>query len=321
MGTRSATSLTFGPHGGSQALYYTTYTDGGEIRRVAHATGNRVPTAVIEGEQLWDETRTVDFDASGSSDPDGDVPLAYLWDFGDGTTAETATPTTSHTYAASGMRTATLRVRDSRGAVSDPHTVEVFPTNRPPAPTVTAPGPGFRFKVGAEIPLSGAATDPEDGPIPDGKLVWQVLRHHNGNHTHPYASGPGGELPIVGPKPEDLFSTGAGNYLEVRLTAPDSQGLRSTVSRILRPRRINMTFETDPIDLKLRINGVKIQAPRTLVSWRRYRLNVEAPSPQRDEAGRRWVFRSWSDGRDREHRIRTPASDATYTAKYRRPRG
>jgi len=321
LGRGGPTTMTFGPHYGGQALYYTTYTGGGEIRRVAHTTGNRPPTAAIEGDQLWDETLTVEFDGSGSSDPDGDTTLTYIWDFdGEGTTDKTTLePTTSHTYATSGKRGATLQVRDAQGKLSDPVPVEVFPGNTPPEPAVITPSTDYRFKVGNQIPLSGAATDQEDGSVPDGKLEWEILRHHNASHTHPYFSGSGDGLTFIAPAPEDLRSTGAGNYLEVRLTATDSQGLRKTFSQSLEPRRVDMTFKTYPTKLNLRVNDTKIHAPRTLVSWRGYGLRVEAPSPQRSESGRGWVFKSWSDGRGREHSISTPASDATYTAKYRRP--
>ena len=322
LGRGGPTTMIFGPHDGGQALYYTTYTSGGQIRRVAYNSGNRPPVAVIEGEheedQLWDETLTVEFDGSGSSDPDGDTPLTYLWDFGDGNIGETSTPEITHTYAESKRFNATLWVRDSRGKLSDPAPVEVFPGNTPPEPLVTAPSTDYQFKVGDRVALSGAASDQEDGAVTDASLKWEVLRHHNNNHTHPYDSDTGGSLTINAPAPEDLFSTGAGNYLEVRLTATDSQGLRKTVSQDLEPRRVDVTFKTYPIKLNLRVNGAKIQAPWPLVSWRGYGLRVEAPSPQRSESGRRWKFKSWSDGRGREHRITTPASDTTYTAKYRR---
>ncbi|RKR86272.1 glucose/arabinose dehydrogenase [Micromonospora pisi] len=49
-----------------------------------------------------------------ATDAEGDNPLSYAWDFGDGGTANTANAT--HTYASAGTFTATLTVTDSRGA-------------------------------------------------------------------------------------------------------------------------------------------------------------------------------------------------------------
>jgi PKD repeat protein len=57
------------------------------------------------------------FDGSGSSDPDGDA-LTYLWDFGDGATAEGARVT--HAYSKSGKYTVTLTVDDGSGTGSSP---------------------------------------------------------------------------------------------------------------------------------------------------------------------------------------------------------
>ncbi|HXO10427.1 MAG TPA: PKD domain-containing protein, partial [Solirubrobacteraceae bacterium] len=55
--------------------------------------------------------QAVGFDAVASSDPDGTV-ASYHWDFGDGSTQTTRSPTTTHTYATAGARTVTLTVTD-----------------------------------------------------------------------------------------------------------------------------------------------------------------------------------------------------------------
>jgi YVTN family beta-propeller protein len=54
------------------------------------------------------------FNASASTDSDGSI-ASYTWEFGDGTTLSTSTPTTTHTYAASGTYTARLTLVDAEG--------------------------------------------------------------------------------------------------------------------------------------------------------------------------------------------------------------
>lgn len=54
------------------------------------------------------------FDASGSTDPDGTI-AGYDWSFGDGTSAMTTAPGTTHVYADPGDYTATVTVIDTLG--------------------------------------------------------------------------------------------------------------------------------------------------------------------------------------------------------------
>jgi glucose/arabinose dehydrogenase len=321
LGQGGPIAMAFGPYDSSKALYYTTYANGGEVHRISYAAGNQSPTASVKttSPNYGPIPLTVSFDGSGSTDPDGDTPLTYQWDFGDGTAPkETSTPTTSHTYTTvpTSSFTVTLTVRDARGAVSAPATVKVFPGNTPPEPTIQSPAPTKLFKVGEQVTLQGSASDAQDGALAASALNWEVRQHHNGNHWHPFLSGTGTSLAFNAPPPEDLLSTGTGNYLEIRLTATDSKGLSQTITQNLQPNRVDVTFQSTPSGLSLQLNGTTFTAPRTFVSWEGYMLNVNAPSPQ-TLSGKTYVFSSWSDGKGKQHSIVTGATPSTYTATFK----
>ncbi len=316
LGNSSAVALAFGPHAGGQALYYTTYTNGGDVRRISFTgTANRTPSAGAIASPSFGETPlTVSFDASASADPDGDA-LTYLWDFGDGMGTETTSSATTHTYLTRATYTAVLRVRDARGAVSGPTTVRIDAGNSPPVPVIDAPAAGARFRVGQRLTLRGHATDPQDGAVPASRLSWTVLLHHDNDHTHPLVPPTGGKaVTLKGPAPEDLPAAKR-SYLELRLTATDASGLSTTVSKRLQPRRVALRLRTAPRGLRLRAGGVRLRGPRTITSWAGYRVRLEA-RPQ-TARGRRWRFRSWSHRRTARHTLVTPARDRTYTARFR----
>jgi outer membrane protein OmpA-like peptidoglycan-associated protein len=75
---------------------------------------NRPPRARLAAPAEGEVTIALGFSGEGSSDPDGDK-LTYKWEFGDGTTASLAAPTTTHPYARAGNYTVRLTVDDGRG--------------------------------------------------------------------------------------------------------------------------------------------------------------------------------------------------------------
>lgn len=321
LGGSSAVDLVFGPFGSAQALYYTTFAGGGQVRRIAYnEAGNNAPNAVASGAPPGGAPPlVVTFDATGSSDPDAGDTLTFFWDYGDGTPEQSTTALTiQHTYTSLGTYTATLRARDNHFAFSTPVTVATQVGNTAPTPQVASPAPGALFAVGQSITLTGSASDPEQGPLPDGALSWRVILHHD-THTHPFL-GPvaGNNVVFTAPAPEDLLAA-TNSYLEVELTATDSGGLFGTVTRDLDPRTVDITLASSPAGRQLAINGMPFTAPQTFVSWDNWGLAVEAPS-QVEPGVQGWLFSSWSDAGASSHTIVTPAAPATYTATFL-PRG
>ena len=316
LGANSAVHLTFGPFNGGQALYYTTYASGGQIRRIAYTAGrpNAAPTAVISANPTSGPAPLlVNFSAQGSADPDAGDTLTYVWDFGDRSAAvTTTTQTTQHTYALGGGYTATLRARDTQGALSQPVSVRVFVGNTAPIPRLMAP---TSFAVGQSVTLTGSAADAEDGSLPDSALSWTVILHHD-THTHPFL-GPltGRELTLVGPAPEDL-SAAENSYLEIRLQARDSAGEVSTLTRELRPALVDVTFDSQPAGLAFRVNGFNYTTPRKVVSWAGYGLDFTIPDQDLD--GSRHAFNTWSNGGERSQRLDTPVAAVTLRANFER---
>jgi glucose/arabinose dehydrogenase len=318
LGSSSAVHLTFGPFGTSQALYYTTYAGGGQVRRISYNVPgtNNPPTAVASANPTAGAVPLdVTFYGTGSSDPDAGDTLTYFWTFGDGTPEiSTTAPQLSYRYTSAGTFTASLRVRDNNLAFSAPATVRVTPGNMPPSPSISSPAAGVAFRAGQSVTLTGSATDTEDGTLPASSLSWTVILHHD-THTHPFLGPvPGNNVTFTTPAPEDLAAA-ANSYLEIWLTATDSQGASTTVSRDFTPHKVNVTFQTSPPGLRVTVNGTSLTGPQTVTSWEGYTLNVDAP-PAQQSGAQTYQFNSWSDGGAANHGIVTPASPATYTAVY-----
>lgn len=314
LGKQSAVHMAFGPHEGNEALLYTTYGNGGQVRRITFTgSANRVPSAVADASPRFGNLPLeVAFDASHSSDPDGDA-LTYEWSFGDGSPPEFEQAVT-HAYTTAGTYFATLTVTDEPGAQVQT-SVRIDAGNNAPSVTVLSPAATTRFRVGQPLTLRASAVDGNGQRLPDSAFSWTALLHHN-THTHPYLSSQvGNDIVINAPAPEDLAAT-LTSYLELRLVVTDARGLKTTVVRNILPRRVLIRLATSPPGLLLKVDGKGMRAPHAFTSWWGYQIRIIAPD-QTSAAGRRWVFKAWSDGRARNHVIVTPAALRGYGATFR----
>ena len=179
--------IQFGPDG---ALYYVSFSedfdsgkDVGSVVRISYVGGtNRQPTALAKVTPDNGETPlSVSFDASDSSDADGDA-LTFRWDLGNG--EQSSQRILQRTYPP-GSYDVSLTVTDSGGLSSSVQTRRVVSGNARPSAIVQEPSHGRLYGEGEFIAFSGIGIDPEEGVIPCERLTWTVFLHHLG-HTHPF---------------------------------------------------------------------------------------------------------------------------------------
>jgi len=305
-GDRNPVDVQIGPNGD---VYYVDFGTGtnGAVRRISP----NQPNAVIQANPTSGPAPlTVQFDASGSSDPQGQA-LTYAWDLdGDGQYDDATSKTTQRTYSAIGNVNVGLQVTDTSNATDTDHQV-ISVGNGPPVPVITTPPASLQWKVGDDISFSGSATDVKDGTIPDSDLTWTLILHHcpSNCHTHIVASQTGASGTFEAPDHEYP------SYLELRLTAKDSDGLQASVSRRLDPKTVQLTFGTVRSGLKLGVNTSTGTAPFTRTVIIGSGNSLSAPSSQTLGIGT-YAFDSWSDGMPASHDIVAPATNSTYTATY-----
>jgi hypothetical protein len=162
---------------------------------------NRSPHASAGGPYAGFRHVPIAFNGGGSSDPDGDT-LSYAWDFGDGATGGSASP--SHTYTTPGPFTVTLVVSDGTVA-SAPVTATVTLTNRAP---VANAGPDQTVEVGTTATLNGGgSSDPDSDAL---TYTWR-----DGSST------------LLGSGPTLTVTAGRGTY-PLTLTVTDPFGASSS---------------------------------------------------------------------------------------------
>ncbi|MGC4032808.1 MAG: PQQ-dependent sugar dehydrogenase [Tepidisphaeraceae bacterium] len=194
---------------------------------------------------------------------------------------------------------------------------QLYPTaGSAPVPTINTPASSLQWKVGDAIAFSGNATDAEDGTLPASALTWTVVLFH-GNlidpdnaHEHVLQTFTGvSSGSFIAPDHEYP------SWLELRLTATDSNGKTTTVSRRLDPLATSVTLNSNVPGVTLTLNdgsGVSTVTAGAIVGSS---VSISA-DPQIVVGGKTLLFTGWSDGGDRSHTISAPAAATTLTAFY-----
>jgi PKD repeat protein/glucose/arabinose dehydrogenase len=286
------------------------------VQRVSFPGGtvNQPPTAVAQADATaGDRPLTVNFDGTGSSDPDipaGDV-LAYEWDLdGDGELDDSTAQQPTFTYTVAGTYTVTLRVTDTAGA-ADTDTLTITVASAPFA-AIDSPAGGATWGAGEAISFAGHAVDDQGNEVPAAGLDWTVvLRHCAGADCHEH---PIGEFPDVAggtftapdhPQPGDI---------EVRLTVtyPDSTTDVKTVA--LAPRTVNVSLGADPAGAHVTLNGESVATPATQAVVSGSTNSLTAPTSQALD-NRTYRFSSWSDGQS-QTRSFVATANQSFTATF-----
>ena len=119
------------------------------------------------------------FDASGSTDADGEI-TDFAWDFGDGESTSGPAAVVQHDYAATGTYTVTLSVTDDSGA-TDEVARSVEAEDDPPPPT----GPVWRASAGTDGNTARPVVTVPASVQADDRLVLVVTTNRAATLTAP----------------------------------------------------------------------------------------------------------------------------------------
>jgi glucose/arabinose dehydrogenase len=296
-GSAGIVSMTPGPAGD---LFFTQIFSG-RLVRIRYGD-NTPPVAVLglgAGSDWQGPPRTVEFDASGSYDPNDPTPgaLTFAWDLdGDGSFAPGAA-TASRAFTEEGSHRVAVRVTDRAGA-TDTASLRVTVGDAVARARILLPGPTHAWRTGELLTLRAEGFEADGTPLPDGAFQWNIVLLHcatgpNDCHQHPMTGGSGRERTLLAPEHEYP------SYLRITLTATTSTEVLVDEVEIA-PQTAVVTMQSDPPGLLLGFGSGTQQAPfdREVIVGSSF--SVSAPSEQQHQ-GDTWAFLRWSDGGARQH--------------------
>jgi glucose/arabinose dehydrogenase len=245
----------------------------------------------------------------------GTQPIAYQWqlndvDIADATGYDYTTPPVQLTDNGNAYQ---CIVSNTFGSVTTTPAQLTVTANTRPNPVISAPLPGDTYQAGNVLTLSGSATDPEDGVIPDDQLFWKIDFHHD-DHIHPaLGSTSGPSIQFIIPQ---IGETSDNVWYRVYLTAIDNEGLSKTVFTDVFPEKAAITLNSSPPGLTVLLDGQPVTTPYTLSSVVGITRTLEAPSIQ-SLGNQHYIFFNWTDTNlSRQFTFDTPEEDITFSANF-----
>ncbi|MBN8592915.1 MAG: PQQ-dependent sugar dehydrogenase [Anaerolineae bacterium] len=322
--------LQAGPNGDLYYLYSPVSSNSAEVRRIEYASNNLPPEARVSALNLNCAVNTpCTFDASASSDPNGDSISLYRWRVryaganSDVFTTNTTSPTLDYTFLQGTNATVFVRVDDANGTTSlNEASVTLFPGNQPATGMIdldnlTEPGrtPSLTYHAGDRWSFAPITLNDPDGwgtTAPDSAITWSVVFHHN-DHTHPF-------LPLVTTRTGQF--TIPTNYHEdyrlwyrISLFITDARGQVTRIQEDVDPIVVSVNFNTVPFAVPITVDGLTFNPPNTtqFIAGTRFVLNTSA-SVTRE--GITYNFVNWSDSPTRTRTVTIPATATTFTANF-----
>jgi glucose/arabinose dehydrogenase len=305
-GTPEPVQLLIGPGGD---LYYTSHR--GELHRIVSLGENSPPTvSIVATPARGAVPLTVAFDASSAVDPDPGDTLTYAWDLdGDGSFDDASGPTAVYVYGSAGDRIASVRVTDSRGAITTAsQAVSAGDASGGLQATITQVTPAV-FQVGDLVQFAGEGQDGTQ-PLTEAALQWDLVVQHCPivDHCHPHvvqsfegvAAGS-----FVAPE------HGYPYYLELILRVTSADARQATAVARLDPRTAEIAIASEPPGFPVALNQDATPTPRIATVVLGSQNTLTAP----DLAG--YTFTGWSDGGP-QVRVMTVTQSLALTATYQR---
>jgi glucose/arabinose dehydrogenase len=307
-GKISPVDLVQGPDG---ALYAPNFYNE-SIEQIRYFGANEPPLAKLDADKvdgaLVGGELTVHFDASSSSDKEGDS-FSYEWDLdGDGQFDDGSDqPTEEWTYTNENDVTVRLRVKDEFGR-TDQTALQIYPGDLgpPTVPTIEAPTTALDWTVGDTIAYAGSASDPDGGPL---TYKWRISIQHcpQACHEHPYFEPEGASGAFTAPPHEEP------SHLSFVLTATDDRD-RSTRSAQLeiyphvgtggggaappetKPPavvpKVRLSIVSRPPGIKLQAGKSKRRAPFAISVRKGTKVALKAPA-KASKGKRDYRFKGW----------------------------
>ncbi|NNE76038.1 MAG: PKD domain-containing protein, partial [Pricia sp.] len=157
----------------------------GRLIRVDYTgiTTNSPPNVVLEADVTNGPLPlTVNFTGDKTTDPNGDSPLTFAWDFDVDGTVDSTEENPTFTYTEAGTFTAQLKVDDGQGGIGA-RTITIYAGNSITDFEFASPPDGGLFGWNDDFDLNLTANDPDEGDIPCSEInVIPSLGHLN--HFH-----------------------------------------------------------------------------------------------------------------------------------------